>query len=352
MWVAAEVAGRSCRRAAALAAIVVIAALVDPVTAHASGGISCQTLTAHVALEAGGPTEHQLTGTLCRPSGSTPDTVQLLVHGATYDRTYWDWPTRSPYYSYVRAAVAAGYATFSVDRLGAGASSHPPSTLVTLRNGATALHGVVGQLRSGALGGSAFDRVVWVGHSFGSIYAWTYATLFDDIAAYVLTGQLHAIKPSWIGLAFRSLVPAGGGLDPGYLTTLPGTRDDLFYHVPGAEPSVIATDEATKNTVTATELQEGGGPPPPPAQAPSRSIQVPTLLVVGVHDNLFCGPPDGLVCTEANVLGAEGPYYSPAAALEVETIGHTGHSLSLHLTAPLAHHQILRWMLPRVPPHS
>ena len=218
MRVAAEVAGgrlgHSLRRAAVVIAIVVIAPLLDTIAGHASGGISCQTLTARVAIVAGGPAEHQLTGTLCRPSGSTPDTVQLLVHGATYNRTYWDWPVRSPYYSYVRAAVAAGYATFSVDRLGTGASGHPPSTQVTLRTGATALHGVVGQLRSGALGGSAFGHVVWIGHSFGSIYAWTYATLFAAIDAYVLTGQLHVTKPSWLGLAFSSLAPPAVGSTP------------------------------------------------------------------------------------------------------------------------------------------
>lgn len=343
---------RSFRGAAAVAAIVVVAAVVVPAAGHAAGGISCQPLTANVAIVEGGPSEHQLAGTLCRPAGSTPESVQLLVHGATYDRAYWDWPDRSPYYSYVRAAVAAGYATFSVDRLGAGVSSHPPSTQVTLRNGATALHGVVGQLRSGSLGGSAFEHVVWIGHSFGSIYAWTYAMRFDDIDAYVLTGQLHAIKRSWLAGAFGSLAPAGGGLDPGYLTTLPGTRDDLFYYVPTTEAAVIATDEATKDTVTAAELQEGGGPPPPPEQAPSRSIHVPTLLVVGENDNLFCGPPDGLDCTETNVLAAEAPYYSPAADLGVEAVGRTGHVLSLHLTAPLTHLRILHWTLSRVPPHS
>jgi hypothetical protein len=173
--------------------------------------------------------------------------------------------------------------------------------------------------------------------------------MYRDVDAFVLTGQLHASKPSWIGLAFASLAPAGGGLDPGYLTTLPGTRASLFYYRPSAEPAVIATDEAIKDTVTVTELTQGGTPPPSPEQAPSRSIMVPTLLVVGQRDNLFCGPPDGLDCTEANVRAAEQPYYSPAADLKVEVIGQTGHVLALHLTAPLTDAKILQWTLARVP---
>ena len=39
--------------------------------------------------------------------------------------------------------------------------------------------------------------------------------------------------------------------------------------------------------------------------APSRAIRVPTLLVLGAHDNLACGPPDGIDCTEANVRAQE-----------------------------------------------
>jgi pimeloyl-ACP methyl ester carboxylesterase len=124
--------------------------------------------------------------------------VQLLVHGATYNRTYWDWPGSNPSHSYVKAAVAAGYATLAVDRLGAGASSHPPSTKVNVANGATALHHVVEMLRTGQLGGAMFERVVWVGHSLGSVYAWAYATRFGDVDAYVLTGMLHGVKASWI----------------------------------------------------------------------------------------------------------------------------------------------------------
>lgn len=45
--------------------------------------------------------------------------MQLLVHGATYNHLYWDFPHGPGYYSYVDAATAAGYATFvTVPELG------------------------------------------------------------------------------------------------------------------------------------------------------------------------------------------------------------------------------------------
>ena len=78
-------------------------------------------------------------------------------------------PYGNGYYSYVDAATAAGYATFDIDRIGAGNSSHPPSAASTLTAGAVALHDAVTALRSGAVDGHAFRHVIAVGHSIGSV---------------------------------------------------------------------------------------------------------------------------------------------------------------------------------------
>ncbi|MEN3281361.1 MAG: hypothetical protein V7607_2501 [Solirubrobacteraceae bacterium] len=331
-----------------LVGCVVIATAIVAGDAQAAA-ISCRTVTVPAAIVDGGPRDQQLSGQLCRPALSNPRTVQLLVHGATYNKRYWDWPDRYPYYSYVRAAVGAGYATFAVDQLGAGASSHPPSSAVTLTSAATAIHEVVTQLRSGAVGGGAFRRVLWVGHSMGSFTAWTYAARYDDIDGYLLTGLLHTIRPTAADFWANSIGPAGGALDAGYLTTLPGTRDELFYHRPTTENTVVATDEATKDAVSAGVLGEAAATPPPES-ALSRVIHVPTLVVLGDKDFLWCGPPDGPQCTQANVLAAEAPYYSPSAGLEVRITPDTGHNLNLHLTAPWSYATMLSWAARRVPP--
>src|SRR5262249_6667376 len=75
-----------------------------------------------------------LYGELCVPATGTPSVVQLLVHGASYNRYYSDWPYRPDFYSYVRQVVGAGYATLNIERLGYGRSTHPLSTLATLAN--------------------------------------------------------------------------------------------------------------------------------------------------------------------------------------------------------------------------
>ena len=57
-----------------------------------------------------------LWGKLCFQANSTKRirTIIFLTHGATLDHNYWDL---APGYSYVDSATAAGYATFSYDRL-------------------------------------------------------------------------------------------------------------------------------------------------------------------------------------------------------------------------------------------
>ena len=293
-----------------------------------------------------------LYGELCARAGATPSAVQLLVHGATYNSYYSDWPYRPDRYSYVRQMTSAGYATFNIERLGYGRSTHPNSTLVSLQNGTEALHQVVQKLRAGQIGGHAFTRVIWVGHSLGTLYGWLEASVANDVDAFVLTGLLHTVKPSWLALAFQSVVVANQdpkfatlGFDSGYLTFTPGTRAPLFYWTPGAQPDVIALDERLKDTVSGSEF--GAAVPlfnSPPAQtAPSRSIKVPTLLVLGEHDRVMCDE-DGLLCNQQNVAQQETPYYSDAARLHVLVVLNTGHDLQLHLSAPDTGEKILDWL--------
>jgi pimeloyl-ACP methyl ester carboxylesterase len=293
-----------------------------------------------------------LYGELCVRAGTSPSAVQLLVHGATYNSYYNDWPDRPGFYSYVRQMTGAGYATFNIERLGYGRSTHPNSTLSTIQNGTEALRQVVEKLRSGDIGGHAFSRVIWVGHSLGTLYGWLEASVSQNVDAFVLTGLLHSVKPSWLALAGQSAYPAvldasfaASGLDTGYLTFKPGTRAPLFYWTPTAEPNVIALDERLKDTVSGTEF--GAAVPlfnsPPPQTAPSHAIKVPTLLMVGQHDRVMCDE-DGLICSEHNVANAERPYYSPAARLRVLIAPDTGHDLQLHETAPATGERILDWL--------
>jgi pimeloyl-ACP methyl ester carboxylesterase len=252
--------------------------------------------------------------------------------------------------------TGAGYATFDVERLGYGLSTHPDSTLMTLPNETEALRQVVEKLRNGAIGGRAFSRVIWVGHSLGTLYGWLEAAVADDVDAFVLTGLLHTVKASWLALAVGNAYSANldpqfatSGYDSGYLTFKAGTRSALFYWSPGAQPDVIALDERLKDTVSGTEF--GAAVPmfdsPPVPTAPSRAIKVPTLLVLGQYDRVTCafaGDPDGLVCNRHNVAAQEAPYYSDEAHLHVLVVPDAGHDLQLHVSAPATGEAILDWL--------
>jgi hypothetical protein len=214
--------------------------------------LTCSAHTFPVRIADPGPASQAMWGQLCYRGNHEPATVQLLVHGATYNHLYWDLPYGDGYYSYVDAATAVGYATFDIDRIGEGTSSHPPSSQLDLAAGAVALHDAVTALRSGRMDGNAFRHVIMVGHSVGSAETWLEAARYDDVDALIVTGALHAISPD-ISALQNDLYPAaydpafaGTGLDTGYLTTLPGTRGHLYYDPATANPAVVAADEATK----------------------------------------------------------------------------------------------------------
>jgi len=340
------------------AALSVLAAL-PAAGAHASTlTLTCSAHTLQVRIADPGPANQTLWGQLCYGGLTEPATVQVLVHGATYNHLYWDFPYGGGYYSYVDAATAAGYATFDVDRIGEGNSSHPPSAGIDLNAGAVALHDTVTALRSGAVDGHAFQHVIMVGHSLGSMEAWIEAARYQDENALIVTGVLHAFGPG-IGALVSAFYPAaddpkfaGSGLDTGYLTTQPGTRGSLFYEPATADPNVVAADEANKDTATVPELFGAVSLIGlPPAQQPSAQITVPVLSLVGEHDHLFCTGVTVYDCSSTGTVQSfESQYYSPDAHLKVVVIPDTGHDLALSTTAPVTDAIMTVWSLSVIAP--
>jgi pimeloyl-ACP methyl ester carboxylesterase len=159
-----------------------------------------------VVLPNGSPA--QLAGQMCTSRGLRPTTVQVAVHGATYDSDYWNWPQQPATYNYVWHALAAGYAVYDVDRLGAGESTRPPSTEVNETSTVSTLHQVVTELRAGRISGTPYRYVEGVGHSFGSYYLTAEAAANPhDFDALVLTGAGSETSPA---IASIPEVPASG----------------------------------------------------------------------------------------------------------------------------------------------
>lgn len=300
---------------------------------------TCTIYTLPVRIADPGPADQTLWGQLCYPGTARPQTVQLLVHGATYNHLYWDFPVGNGYYSYVDAALAAGYATFNVDRIGAGNSSHPPSSQLSAAAYAVSLHDAITALRSGALDGHAFTRVAWIGHSFGSALAWNEISTYHDVDAAILTSALHGTpNPAGIAIFYPAVLDpkfANSGLDQGYVTTVPGGRN-FFYDSATADPKVIAADEANKD-VAALAFS--------PAVPTPYDITVPVLLVYGGGDQALCPSATEYDCNNpASVLAFESQFYKPETHLQVKMIPDTGHDLALSTTAPVTDVIMLSWL--------
>lgn len=306
--------------------------------------------TAHAVAVDGG----QVYGELCLPAtGVAPSTVQLLLHGITYTTLYWDFPYQPETYSYVRYMNDAGYATFNIDRLGYGASSHPLGATLTLDSAAKAASQIVTKLRAGAIGNRSFKQVILVGHSYGTATSWLTASQYGNVDAVIGTGWAHQIESEPLLRFFSGFYPAAADprfsgdptflLDPGYLTGLPGGRNkDFLLNLGNADPKVIALDELTKSTVT---VGEGASFVNRYADDHTRKIKVPTIQINGQQELFFCGP-NLQDCRDSDAAHnyrseslrkANGGYFSKEACFEGAVIPNAGHDLNLQRNARLAY---------------
>lgn len=308
--------------------------LLVPQTAHAD--TTCQNVTYPVSL-AGTP--QTMAATLCVPTGA--HTIQVLVPGGLYNRSYWDITVDPAVRSFRLAMNNAGYATLAVDRLGAGDSSTPPSALLTAIAQANAVHQVIGTLRP------QFSKVMLGGHSLGSAIAVIEAGTYHDVDGVLVTAMGHHLNALGVAAIATTFTPAmldpafvNRVLDPGYLTTLAGTRYAL--HQPGPNiPAVVAFDETHKDVAAPTELVDAAliGV----VTTYSRLIDVPVLTAIASGDPTFCGLLATDCGSSASYLNAEAPYYAPAAHLESYVLPGYGHALNYAPNAPDLHAAVAGW---------
>lgn len=109
---------------------------------------------------------------------------------------YWDLSYDNYNYSYVNVALEAGYSTLAIDRFGIGNSTHgdPFNEVQTLAE-VEALNEVTKKLRAGSIKeiNCTFEKVVHVGHSFGSVQSYWLSALYpNNTDGVVLTGYSGA----------------------------------------------------------------------------------------------------------------------------------------------------------------
>jgi len=286
--------------------------------------------------------------TLCTPKeNSKPDGVQLLTHGVGFDNTYWDFAEG---YSYIDVAAQYGYATFSYDRLGVGKSDKPdPIKTIQAPLEVEIAHTLTTSLREGHFSDLKFQKVIGVGHSFGSIISNAITKQYPSaLDAAILTGYSADLSSQPLFLQALNLALANqnqplrfGLLNNGFLVSDTVISNQIgFFKAPGFPPANLKWAEATKGTVTFGELNSiaavGGVSP---------NYTGPVAVVNGINDLPFCGgnctyPQDQAKAVQPkyypNVAESDfGSYLAPVA----------GHGLNVHYSATAAFEYIQKFLV-------
>jgi pimeloyl-ACP methyl ester carboxylesterase len=330
-----------------LAATLVLGATLTNVASATPSPGKCRQIDLKVALAEGAQKNHTVSGTHCTPrrAPKAQKQIDVLTHGATYTRSYWDFPYGGLQYSYVNQTLLAGRSTFAYDVLGAGKSSRPLSTELSTTSDAHVLHQIVQWAKQ-----QGYPTVNSISHSLGSAIATREAATYKDVSRVVLTGWAHGSGPGAAVLGANTYPAtsdpkfAGQTLDEGYATTKPGIRGEVFYYLPSSDPKVIAKDEATKDVVSSTLRNSAVADRSAPAATNiSQQITAPVFTVVGAFDALQC--PLVFDCTSLAATRAnETPFYSNAASFTAWNMPHTGHDLALSKTAPATFLLIDNWI--------
>jgi pimeloyl-ACP methyl ester carboxylesterase len=289
------------------------------------------------------PKPAHIVGWLTIPKEAKDDLLQIVIHGAKYDHSYWDFPLDPERYSYVDWSLRHHRSVLLIDRLGSGESEHPPSSAVGLDANAAVIHQIVRAIREHGLEGHRFRSIILVGHSYGSRTALWEASIYGDVDGLILTGSsglVPAVNPAvdLVGRFHKASddpVLASRGYDGGYLTTVPGRREDMFYWAAELDPRVPAFDERTKSSVTQRELDEVRRA----SGDAGRHLDIPVLCLAGEQDPLeMSGNPRSAAATKRTA-----DEISPAN-FEFTILPDMGHNLALQTNAHAAFQAMEQWL--------
>jgi pimeloyl-ACP methyl ester carboxylesterase len=150
---------------------------------------------------------YEMSARLCLPEnshGSHADTLQVLVHGASFNKNMWDVQYEPNTYSWVRRMSREGYPTLAVDLVGNGNSTFPDGLLeVQTQMYVETVHQLIQKIRKGEVDGRTWKKIVLVGFSIGGITANSLVQRYpNDVDAIVLHGI--SWDATWIYPAFLS----------------------------------------------------------------------------------------------------------------------------------------------------
>lgn len=298
--------------------------------AAAPDQVKVKRLTFPVRLSDGNT--YSIVGYLYYEGTYTHRTLQVALHGGTYNHEYWDIPTiDGNNYSYARYMAQQNYAVLALDQLGAGESSNPDGDFLTLSEVASGVHQVLSSLRSRHNPAHhAFEKIVLVGHSLGAVMGTYVQAVYDDADALVSTGSLHA--PYELPVSTETFLEL---LVAPYFEFPPALREFLFYHAPAVDPDVIVFDNTELSdvmargffTTTVLNLYDT-------TITKVDQVTGPVLVQLGEYDAIAPG----------SFAAEEATYWSSASDLSVEVLPGIGHDFNSHLDREDGWKQIDDWI--------
>ncbi|KAF2673752.1 alpha/beta-hydrolase [Microthyrium microscopicum] len=296
--------------------------------------------------------DYNISTTLCHPDSGPSSILQVLTHGIAFDRGYWDFSYNGYNYSYVNQAVDKyGYSTFSWDRLGVGESSHgEPINEIQVWLEVAALSSLTGLLRNGSLPGAGqkYEKLIHVGHSFGSIQSYTLAVINPSISdGLILTGF------SQNGSFISDFLYAGGLIEAntlsslqefptGYLASSDVSSAQRNFFSPGDfDPDILSVAYSTGQPVTPGELLTIGGLSGVPSE-----FAGPVLVITGERDIPFCGGnclatgDPGL----ASIPMSSKQFLNASSNFEAYIVPGAGHGLNLEYSHVTTYSQIFDFL--------
>ncbi|KAJ5179644.1 alpha/beta-hydrolase [Penicillium capsulatum] len=284
-----------------------------------------------------------ITAILCEPETyNDANAVQLLAHGATYNKLYWSGlglpDDQARQYDWTRFANEKGYATLAIDRLGSGNSSHADPLLeVQATLEAEIIHGVVQQLRDGKIGNKKFSKVAYVGHSMGSLIGMRATQLHpQDFDAVILTGWSANFLENFPKIVAGALLPASmaiptrfANLNPLYLVlSVQKAVRHAFYGPDGSfDPAVEQYNWDHRDAVGTGELVSIL------AGTTITAYAGPVNVIDGEYDAAFCSPGPKCARDPNTAPVNTAPLFPDAKNFTYSLIPNTGHCLNLHFSA-------------------
>jgi pimeloyl-ACP methyl ester carboxylesterase len=279
--------------------------------------------------------------------------LQLVVHGAGFNHTYWDVPDVGDGndYSYAQYMAERNFAVLAIDMPGTGESSQPDGDSFNLAEAASAVHQVAASLRQDDNPtGAAFRRIVLVGYSNGSVTAIYAQGTYHDGDALITTGWVHGCR----GLPLDPADPlVQQALAQPYVVLPAVARPPLLFYAPFVTSQMVAFDAAhladhvpraqfldliAVHIDVATRCSDGSST----TLTRSQLVTGPVLVEAGDHDALIA--PGTIVHNPP----PETSFYPLASRVDVVVLENIGHAFNVHTTHLAGWDVIDDWIHDRV----